>query len=147
MKAAAVLAVVVLSLSACGSVGGSSASAEKDDGLTISGSIRLTEGESLEVAGRPVDGATCYGTGGYDDMSAGTQVIVSDQDGTTIGTSQLSGGEIVDAATNVVPTCEWTFEVPVEEAKFYDIEVSHRGSLQFSHEDMEEKDWKVSFTL
>lgn len=91
-----------------------------------------------------VVGETCYGDGGYDDIAAGTQVRVTNQDGTLIGTDSLEEGQPNAARTR----CTFRFTVGgLPEATFYTFEVSHRGGLTYSAAEMEAMNWQVAFTL
>ncbi len=93
-------------------------------------------------------GAECEGREGYDDISVGAPVTVTNESGTTIATARLSQGEIVDTYRASVITCEWSFAIEdVPDAEFYDIEVSHRGTLTYSREEMEKMEWEVAFEL
>lgn len=80
----------------------------------------------------------CYGgDGGYSDIKPGASVVVTNETGTTIGVG------VLDSATATIhgkgrnaraESCDFTFSVenvPVS-AKFYGIEVSHRGVVQFT---------------
>jgi hypothetical protein len=61
--------------------------------------------------------------------------------GTVVGTGNLSSGQSDGAGT-----CNFTFSVSgVPESEFYAIEVSHRGSMTYSVDDV--RDGKVSLSL
>lgn len=137
MKAVvAALAAMVL-LPGCGS-----------NGHEITGTMTIIgNGGDLDWTDLAV-GEECEGDGGYDDIAGGAQVQVSDESGTTIGTAQLETGEITDLYQGEIPTCTWRFTVPdVGDAKFYEVEVSHRGGIKYSQEEMEKSDWKVELSL
>jgi hypothetical protein len=86
---------------------------------------------------------SCTGEGGYDDIRAGAAVIVKDESGKVLATGSLGSGKITDPAT-----CEFSFSLAdVPDAKFYQIEVSHRGALTYSRDDLDKRGWKVEFTL
>ena len=88
-------------------------------------------------------GESCPGSGGYSDIRTGTQVTVRNQDGTILATSRLGGG----TATTLV-RCEFLFEVAsLPEAAFYSFEVSHRGEITYSFEDMKASSWDVGLIL
>jgi hypothetical protein len=81
-------------------------------------------------------GGPCAGSDGYDDIAAGTQVVVYDQAGTTIAAGVLEagtpGGFISDT---LYAQCRFGFHVnAVPVAKFYAVEVSHRGKVTYSDE-------------
>ena len=108
---------------------------------TITGSIELQEGMLS-----PRD--DCSGQGGYDDITAGAQVVVKDGDGNVIGTGRLEAGRATEAIAGTMWFCTFDFslEVPAD-MPFYVIEVSHRGELTYSLAEMEEQDWMLSLTL
>ncbi|MER5480851.1 hypothetical protein ABT026_28320 [Streptomyces sp. NPDC002734] len=77
-------------------------------------------------------GDVCSGTGGYDDIHLGTQVTVTDADGTLVAMGMLLFGEKTEAG------CEFAFTVDdiTPGSKFYTVEVSHRGGLTQTEEDL-----------
>ena len=127
--AAAVLLIgVVWAASAAGS------------GNTITGSLVLTNEEGYDEGYGASSG--CSGSGGYDDIDFGTEVVVRDGDGQLLATSMLESGE------DDLLGCTFPFEVTdVPNADFYSIEVSHRGDLSYSHSEMEANGWVVGFEL
>jgi hypothetical protein len=74
----------------------------------------------------------CYGTGGYDDMSADAQVTIYDGSGKTIAVTQLDAGTDTGGTTS----CLFDFEVKVPHSTYYAIEVSHRGKVTFTEAEM-----------
>jgi hypothetical protein len=72
---------------------------------------------------------TCRGGGGFDDLREGTQVVVTDAAGKTIALGQLGAGSW---KRNV--GCIFLFTVPDVPAgeKFYGLEISHRGRVQYT---------------
>lgn len=107
---------------------------------TISGTLKLYGRAAAQVGG-----GRCSGTGGYDDIDAGTQVRVSNEDGTLIGTGHLEEGELNLPKKTI---CTFPFVVEgIPNAAFYSIEVSHRGELTYSAAELAAKDWTVAFTL
>lgn len=111
---------------------------------TIKGTVTLTD--SGIVSG---GGPTCSGGGGYDDMRAGAQVRVRDGNGKTLAVSSLrTGKSVADPKYHIVVTCIFPFTVKVApDAKFYGIEVAHRGELTYSKRQLDKKKWRVDFTL
>jgi hypothetical protein len=104
------------------------------------------------------DGDPCVGSGGYDDMREGTDVVVKDQSGKIIATSALETGK----ATNVDSAgysgsyssgtasfnCEFNFTVKdLPDEAFYGVEVSHRGMITHSRQDLEKDGWRLPLTL
>lgn len=87
-------------------------------------------------------GDGCTGSGGYDDIREGAQVVVRDGGGRTLALGSLGGGEMIAA------TCVFPFEIPgVPRSRFYSVEVSHRGEVNFSREDLVANQWVVQLSL
>lgn len=96
--------------------------------VTITGSVTLTDG---------VDGGgTCQGSGGYADIRGGTSVVVHDSTGKVVATGQLEegiGGPGILTDSDIAFECKFPFTLEdVPRQKFYGVEVSHRGTVQFS---------------
>jgi hypothetical protein len=94
-----------------------------------------------------IDGGTaCQGDGGYSDIRGGTEVVIHDAAGKVIATGQLADGVGSDFATDEIAlTCTFHFTVrDVPEQDFYGIEVSHRGTVQFSAAQIERGDVELS---
>lgn len=109
---------------------------------TIKGDMTLNDYDSFR---RESAGASCSGSGGYGDIDEGATVSVKDQSGTLIGSGRLGPGKIEGS---VLKTCIFPFEVQgVKDARFFQVEVSRRGTLSFSKADLEEKDWTVHASL
>lgn len=74
----------------------------------------------------------CWGTGGYDDMVGGAQVVVKDASGTSVAVSQLNAG-----APETSVACRFDFVVKGVPAggSVYSLEVSHRGSYSFTQDE------------
>lgn len=133
-------------------------------------------GEEREIKGSFVlfapddvtgDMEDCRGTGGYDDFGPGMDVTVKNEDGKTIGNGSTRNAapevlaerlalgenfddraeaeEFVDSGSGAI--CVVLFEAPVEDAKFYEIEVGRRGGITHSKADLEDQQWYVSLTL
>ncbi|MCH9036369.1 MAG: hypothetical protein IH860_03485 [Chloroflexi bacterium] len=149
------LIVVVALLISCGA----------GDDQTIRGTLTLSDEDTLWSHGAP-----CSGSGGYDDIREGAQVVVKNEEGEVIATSSLQQGTgrdllvaLLEAADELegkeTPTsasgfeglelvvCVLPFEVAVPNAAFYSVEVSHRGELSYSREELDEIDWSVDFEL
>jgi hypothetical protein len=60
--------------------------------LTLHGSLRLYE--SAQIAPDEESGKFCYGTGGFGDIYAGTQVTVTDADGKKVALGELDQGTV-----------------------------------------------------
>lgn len=79
-----------------------------------------------------VDGYRCQGDGGYDDLYAGTQVVVRDASSTQVAIGELGLGAVQEDGT-----CEFAlmvFSVPPS-SDIYTIEVANRGEISFTQED------------
>lgn len=104
----------------------------------------LTGTMTLKAADSGGPRSDCHGTGGFDDITGGLDVVVRDQANTILATSRLAPGTADIAAA----TCVLPFAVPgVPTATFYSIEVGRRGALTYSFADMVGKNWTVAFTL
>ncbi len=125
----AALAVVVgLGLAACG---GSSHS--------LQGTVTVRE----LVGTSRVIGGECAGYEGYSDIHAGTAVVVKDESGKVLATGSLSDGKVLN-----IGNCQFTFKVDgLSDAKFYQVEVSHRGIVTYSRDDLDKASWKVGLTV
>ena len=102
---------------------------------TVSGTFELTDADSAANQ--------CQGTGGYSDISAGTTVILTNQDGKILGSSALGTG------TSAGAVCTYSFTIPKvpENQQQYAVEVSHRGKVVNSQADMKANGWTFSLTL
>ena len=49
------------------------------------------------------EGEPCWGSSGYDDVSQGTQVVVSDESGKTLAATELGPGRGLDLRRGRVP--------------------------------------------
>ena len=79
-------------------------------------------------------------------MQEGAQVTVRDETDAVIATGRLSEGKVTESG--ILGDCRFEFIVrDVPEAGFYTIEVSHRGGLTYSAEELDGLSWMVAFTL
>jgi hypothetical protein len=142
-QVAVVIGAFVLVLAGCGGNDAKEqpqATSTTEERHSLSGTFLLngTEGEEF-IEG---DAKSCSGTGGYEDIVDGAQVTITNESGTVIGTGNLERSENIDAA------CRFYFTVPnLPIAKFYGIEVSHRGQVRYSHEQLQGENWNVSLDL
>jgi hypothetical protein len=122
-------------------VGGAIALASSGGGTAshqVAGTLTLTDTDQFWSDGEP-----CSGSGGYDDIRAGAQVVVKDETGRLLATSDLLAGKASSEYE-----CDFAFVVnDVPDAKFYSIEISHRGEITHSRREMDGNDWIVGFTL
>jgi hypothetical protein len=107
---------------------------------TITGDLTLvdTDVASLDV------GDSCSGQNGYDDISSGAEVVVEDEAGTTLATSQLVTGSFDGVG------CVFEFTVEdVGKATFYRVLIGRdsRGGLRYSHDELANQNWSVHLSL
>lgn len=109
---------------------------DADDTFTLIGVFALTDGSSIQSNG---DG--CYGTGGYDDIAEGTSVTVYDATGTTVATGNLGESKLVPDTSGLGRSCRFDVSVPdvPKGSRFYSVEISHRGKVQMSAEEAEQR--------
>ncbi|MGW6983415.1 hypothetical protein ACWGE1_28920 [Streptomyces sp. NPDC054932] len=86
-------------------------------------------------------GTACEGKGGYKDIGAGTEVTVTDAAGKVVAAGSLHEGEIVGRACML----RFTVEGIPEGSKLYRVEVSHRGALTKTEQEL--RDGDLAFTL
>lgn len=104
---------------------------------TITGDLSLTTANDLSA------GDSCQGTGGYSDITPGTQVVVEDDTGKTLATSAFGPGTY-DGTSCVF---QFTF-TDVPKAAFYRVQQNgNRGVLQYSYAEMVSNNWSVHLTL
>ncbi|MFB8394055.1 hypothetical protein [Streptomyces yangpuensis] len=106
--------------------GGAVSSAEKTFGT--SGTLTLANSSLSFLEG----GERCTGLDGYSDIQRGAQANVTGADGTLVATGELEGGK--KAALG----CEFPFAIEgiPQGAKFYTVEVSHRGGLTQTEDEL-----------
>lgn len=79
------------------------------------------------------------GQGGYSDLTEGANVTVKDDTGRIIGNSAIKRPNL---------SCHFTFSVArLPKASFYSVEISHRGALTFSFDDLQRKGWQVALSV
>lgn len=95
--------------------------------LTIEGTLVLVGRDNYKVSG-----VMCNPDGGYSDISAGTQVVVTDAAGATIGIGSLANGE------NETAGCTFAFRVEGVPAghDFYGIAIGKRGNIKYTPEQL-----------
>lgn len=99
----------------------------RSGGVTIKGTLRLFDlGEFTPSVG------SCAGHGGYSDIRAGAQVVITDAEANTIALGSLGLGKPDGSSFCVFP-----FTVQdVPGRSYYGVEVSHRGRVQYSRGDV-----------
>ena len=123
--------------------------------LAAAGYAALGQGEKHEVTGQlsvydssaysyKTTGSSCTGGGGYDDIASGTQVVISDEAGTTVATDVLQSG------TYDGSSCVFDFTVhDVPKAKYYRVSAGRasRSGPQYSYDEISKQHWSVQLSL
>jgi len=128
------VALASLALVACGR------GSEQD----IAGTVTLRDS-----SGRfRVDQSTCSSYRG--ELKAGTQVVVRDGDGSTLGVGSLQSGSPGEAVGSTGRSYECVFEFYVNGADSSDYYQFVVGGIQgptYSREEMEARDWQVGLSI
>ena len=76
--------------------------------------------------------------GGYADIGTGTQVTVYDASGKAVATGMVGMGVPVGDVGERTSRCHFAFSVPgvPEGSAIYAVEISHRGQVRFSRDDL-----------
>jgi hypothetical protein len=131
---AAIILAASLTTAGCGSTTGAEhpTPASSARPYTVSGSITLGRGQ-FEWGVNGTSDTACYGRGGYDDLAAGAQVVITDPAGKTVAIGQLRTGTATVGDDQLATSCDLPFTVPNVPAGlgFYGVEVSHRGRVQY----------------
>jgi hypothetical protein len=95
---------------------------------TVTGSFTLIDSDpSYYFPAISSAGGTCWGSGGYSDISSGTEVYVKNAAGNVLAHTALGTG------TGSGYLCRFTFSVDLTEGEdSYLFEVSHRGTLTYT---------------
>jgi hypothetical protein len=127
--------VALLPLAACGAKQAPPAAPSKPAVFQLTGSITLGPGDFI-WNDNPLE---CAGKDGYGDMKVGAQAVVTDAAGATLALGSIVEAEpqITDPAddgSSIAEGCKLRFRVLSVPAgqKFYGVEVSHRGRLQYT---------------
>ena len=97
-----------------------------------------------------LDDRTCNGTLGYDDMEDGAEVKLYDSTGKVIATTTLFGSDYgLDSVYSAKLTCtfKWKLSDVPNDDDGYSIEVSKRGKVFFSLEDLQGDDFLMETTI
>jgi hypothetical protein len=78
---------------------------------------------------------------GYDDLKAGAPVTIRDSKAEVLASTFLSDGKTVGE------DCTWKLRVHVPDSDFYAIEVSHRGSVTYTRQDLERNGWEADLSI
>lgn len=107
----------------------------------ITGSLSLHDPTSFANLS---NGDACEGSGGYSDIKQGAQTVASDSHGTVLALSQLDAGQADGAAGD----CKFGFTIDsVPYSDFYKFQISHRGELDYSYQELSTNDFSISTTL
>jgi len=140
LLAALLTAAILLPFAACGGGGdaGSTDSKTSPSQPNITGTLTLSDSDFLFLK----NGDPCSGSGGYSDIHGGAQVVVKDESDELIATGSLSAGHVSSGQ------CDFPIAVRnVPDANFYTIQVSHRGGISYSREELKAKGWMVGLSL
>ncbi len=84
----------------------------------------------------------CVGSGGYNDIAEGSNVVIRDSSGQIVGASKLDFGMAVGSV------CRFEFAVTnIPESSFYSVEVGRRGALTYSQDQLKANGWRVDAVL
>jgi hypothetical protein len=88
-------------------------------------------------------GESCSGLDGFDDITAGAEVSVKDETGKVVAVGNLGAG-----SRESIVICSFSFTVNnVPVAKFYTVEITHRGGITYSYADLVSKGWHITVSL
>lgn len=80
--------------------------------------------------------AGCAGRGGFDDIAAGTQVVVTNAGGATVGVGSLDRGRYDERSGSGRCVFSIAIQGVPDGGQFYAVEVSHRGKVQYGRADL-----------
>ncbi len=124
---------------------------------TVRGNITLGLGDFLwsDGTGEGNVGPNCAGDGGFNDITTGATITVTDATGTVVAVGELGSSfpELVEDGTDAdgqtvyrATSCRISFTIPGVPAghRFYGVEVTHRGKIQVPEGELSES---VELTL
>ena len=112
-------------------------------GHSISGRFVLHDDDLFVLTRAGALQGSCWGQGGYDDISSGLEVVVKNADGSIIAKDELWNGK-----STGYNECTFPFLVEnIRDSEFYVVGVGKRGSLTFSRAELELDNWQVNFVL
>lgn len=116
-----------------GSKGGSGGDPSKviaTNTIAVTGQMELVDTSGYSSITTDGSGG-CDGSGPYNDISAGGEVVISDDTGKTLAITSL------DSGTGDSSRCDFAWSATVPSGKgFYGVTVSHRGTVKFSEAQM-----------
>lgn len=110
---------------------------------TVNGTLTLNVGDAENI-----DGSTCTGMGGYDDITAGAEVKITNGNGRTVAVGQLDRGQVftVNGGSDMDHcTFNWSVTGVPMASKFYEVHVAGRGGPTFTKTQIQQPN--VSLTL
>lgn len=114
------------------------ACAAPPDPVTVAGTLTVPGGYAHGgLEGGP--GQPCAVDGGHADIRAGAQVVVTDASGETLALGRLGGGtlQLPDPGVWGTRSCAFPFTVQAPGGHaFYGVEVTHRGVLRYTDEQL-----------
>jgi hypothetical protein len=116
-----VAVVVVLAAAA----GGTIYVLEAAGHMTVRGTVTIRDMSSVTVSS--LDGVSCGGTDGYDDLAAGGAVNITDAGAATVAIGHLDAGKYDSAHGCVLP---WTVSSVPTGKGFYGVAVGHRAAIK-----------------
>lgn len=102
---------------------------------------------------RVTAGQECNGTGGFSDIRENAAVTVRNEKDELIANGRLGPGEAVEVFAHededeTVHWCEFSFRIlNVPKARFYAVEVSQRGEVVTSHDELEAEGRQLSLSV
>jgi hypothetical protein len=108
------------------STSGSASGSAEPKTFNVAGALTL-----IDAGNQNLGGGACQGSGGYDDIVEGAQVVVSDASGTTIAVGALGGGARDSSVECVFP---FTIVGVPDAPGPFNVEVTHRGTIAFTRD-------------
>lgn len=105
--------------------------------VTIRGTIILTNAETLQ--------ANCVGQGSYQDLHAGTDVVLTNEAGDTIGRTTLTGGQ--PDYDDGICSYPFTFTAVPTDSSLYYVEVAQRGKIRKTRAELKQSGWTYFLAL
>jgi hypothetical protein len=100
--------------------------------IQVVGTLDLTDTSPGGITGGSGGPSSCTGTGGYNDITGGAEVVISDDAGKTLTIVSLTPGTY-ESSTR----CQFSFFANIPAGLgFYGIAVGHRGLVKFTEADM-----------
>jgi hypothetical protein len=106
----------------------------------ITGTLTLNDSDAFWS-----QGSSCSGSGGYSDLDIGGQVTLTDDTAKIIGATTLSAGTATSSSE-----CDFNFAFDqpiVPSARFYSVEVTHRGKITDSADELRVSGWAFSLSI